>query len=256
LLSDALETDSIHEAVRVLKGTTQASVEVFERDLLPALSGGWVAVKNVVRTWLSLLNEAQEAQLRTSPPRETQRQQVTMLQSRVADAPGSTWVFEYGPGLGTVLSLIEDVRRADDRLTPFPLPPRSGFPDLGPGADFVRYRRLVDVALRGEAPPLERAQELFELNLTELAELFGVTRQALQQWRVRGTPESQRQRLDDLIAVGELLDRKLKPGRISLVAARPAKDFGGRSILQMFSEGRGGHVRRGLESAFDWSATA
>jgi hypothetical protein len=196
-LADALKTDSIQDAIRVLNDTTQASLEVFDRDLLPALSGAWIAVKNVVGTWLNLLNEALEAQrlpgaapkaksvIDISRSRESNLQQVVMLQGRVADAPGSTWVLEYGLGLGAVLSLIEDVRRADDKLTPFPQAPRSGFPDLGPGADFVRYRRLVDIALRGEAPPLERAQELFELNLTDLAELFGVTRQAVQQWRVR-----------------------------------------------------------------------
>ena len=175
---------------------------------------------------------------------------------RVADAPGPPWVASHGRGLGIALTLIEDVRRAEAGLTPLPEPP-SGFPDLGPDADLDRYRRLVGFALRGEALPLDRVQEIFGLSRTDTAQVFGVSRQAVQQWHDRGVPETHLERLDRLLLrAWRLLERKLKPGQVPLVARRPAAAYGGKSLLDMVAAGRDRDVHGGLETALDWSATA
>ncbi|MGO9455969.1 MAG: hypothetical protein ACLP62_02825 [Acidimicrobiales bacterium] len=270
-LFEALNADSVQAAVRALSVGINDTLELFDRNLVPALAGRWEAVKNFVRAWADLLDETFEAQVhagvgevvkdlsgayrfRAERP-GTGGQAVPWLRARVADAPGSPWVASHGKGLGIALTLIEDVRRAEAGLTPLPEPP-SGFPDLGPDADLDRYRRLVGFALRGEALPLDRVQEIFGLSRTDTAQVFGVSRQAVQQWHDRGVPETHLERLDNLLALGELLERKLKPGQVPLVARRPAAAYGGKSLLDMVAAGRDRDVRGGLETALDWSATA
>lgn len=267
---EALSADSVQAAVRAVSSGLGDTLALLSQNLIPALAGHWGAVREFVTTWVELLDETLEAQLRAGaevpkdpggtfrlpmPTPVLSPQLVAWLHARVADAPGSAWVAEYGNGLGIVLALIEDVRGAEAGLTPLPKPP-SGFPDFGPEVDLDRYRRLVDVALRGEAPPLDRVQEIFGLSNTDTASMFGVSRQAVQQWHERGVPEAHLERLDNLLALGELLERKLKPGRVPLVARRPADAYGGLSMLDMVTAGRDVDVRGGVETALDWSATA
>lgn len=99
----------------------------------------------------------------------------------------------------------------------------SGWPDPPEGSDVARYRRPVDRVLRSRQPPLARVRELFGLNTGEIAELFGVKRQAVEQWAQNGdVPPARREKLANLLSVGELLERKLSPGCLSLVARRRA----------------------------------
>jgi DNA-binding XRE family transcriptional regulator len=83
--------------------------------------------------------------------------------------------------------------------------------------------RLIERAL-GEQPeedgrPAGSAalltMELFELDRTELAKLFGVRRQAVEQWERRGVPAERRAKLATTVAIGELLAQKLRPGPAS-----------------------------------------
>lgn len=115
----------------------------------------------------------------------------------------------------------------------------------------------MDLALRSISPPLVHVKELFGLNSSELAELFGVTRQAVDQWERSGElPPGRREKLANLLAVGELLERKLSPGRLPLIARRRADVYGGRTMLEMVTADRDGELRDLTERAFDWSVTS
>jgi transcriptional regulator with XRE-family HTH domain len=98
---------------------------------------------------------------------------------------------------------------------------------------------------------------MFDLTNTEFADLFGVTRQAIEQWeRVGDVPAARRARLANLLSVGEILERKLQPGRLPLIARRPAAAYGGQTMLEMVRVGRDQELKEITERALDWSTTA
>jgi transcriptional regulator with XRE-family HTH domain len=105
--------------------------------------------------------------------------------------------------------------------------------------------------------PLVRVKELFGLTNSEVAGLFGVKRQAVDQWEEGGeVPTARREKLANLLSVGELLVHKLSPGRLPLVARRRARVYGGITMLDMVASDRDAELRELTERAFDWSGTA
>jgi len=125
------------------------------------------------------------------------------------------------------------------------------------GTNAVRYQRLIDVVLQALDPPIKSVKKLFALNNNELADIFGVTPQAIEQWeKAEEVPTVSREKLANLLAVGVLLESKLVPGRIPLVARRQADAYGGMTMLQMFAQDRDAELRDLTFSALDCSQTA
>src|SRR4029077_21265420 len=85
---------------------------------------------------------------------------------------------------------------------------------------------------------LDPIAQTFELTETELGHLFGVSRQAVGQWRERGVPSNRMAKVTTVAAVGDLLGHQLKPERIPGVARRPAGAYGGLSMIQMVERDR------------------
>ena len=102
---------------------------------------------------------------------------------------------------------------------------------------------------------LDPIAETFELNETELGRLFGVSRQAVGQWRERGVPSSRKAKVATLAAIGDLLRHQLKRERIPGVARRPADAYGGRSMLEMIERDRQDELQAEIRSSFDWGST-
>lgn len=103
-------------------------------------------------------------------------------------------------------------------------------------------------------PPLHRVKDLFGLSNSETAELFGVSRQAVDKWERNGEiPSARLGKLANLLVVGELLERKLAPGRLPLIAGRRADTYGNLTMLEMFAADRDDEVRQLTERALDWS---
>ncbi len=113
-----------------------------------------------------------------------------------------------------------------------------------------------DLLSRGMYYPTKRDPFFRQYMTIADGEVFGVSRQAIDQWRSRGVPAERRAKVADLLAVVDLLDRKLKPGRLPLVARRPAGAFGGRSLLELAAGDEQADLREKVERAFDWSTAA
>jgi hypothetical protein len=58
-----------------------------------------------------------------------------------------------------------------------------------------------------------------------------------------------------VLAVVSIMSRRLKVGRLALVARRPAPAFGGRTLLEAMRDDPAGALAD-VEAAFDWSGTA
>lgn len=103
---------------------------------------------------------------------------------------------------------------------------------------------------------LLRIQHLFELNFSELGRMFGVSRQAVSSWLDHGVPPAQKPKLFTVLNIAELLERKLKPGRLPAVARRPAASYGGLSVLQVIEADRHEELLESTRESFNWAATA
>ena len=182
-----------------------------------------------------------------------------------AIAPCSGWVAREGLGRGIALKLLAELR--EEVPGAIPLVPKAGLcTHWAPGDAVKTAVRLIERALGeqpedderpvGSATLLKRAMELFELDKTELAALFGVRRQAVEQWERRGVPAERRAKLATIVAVGELLARKLRPGLLSGVARRPAPAYQGRTILGMIERDRHDELLEDVRKSFDWATTA
>jgi hypothetical protein len=103
---------------------------------------------------------------------------------------------------------------------------------------------------------LDPIAETLELSETELGRLFGVSRQAVGQWRERGVPSNRMVKATTVAAVVDLLGHQLKPERIPGIARRPADAYGGLSMLEMIEGGREDELLRMVRRTFDWASPA
>jgi transcriptional regulator with XRE-family HTH domain len=267
-LDEALLADDSEKAAAILVEAVSGTIARFDEALPTALRGGFTAVAVVVSTWDALIEQSLRSAALVAPGSlemtepgvlKVGGQPVAWLSSHlrtaVTEAPFSRFVGAYGSGPGMAVACVAKVREAVAELTVL-LPPRGGLPQLPETVDVLRFRRLAELAIRGMAPPLERLQDALGLTKAELGGIFGVSRQAIDQWRTRGIPPERRGKVADLLAVVDVLERKLKPGRLPLVARRPASAFGGRSLLELAAGDEQAQLRDAVERAFDWSTAA
>src|SRR5436309_982050 len=85
---------------------------------------------------------------------------------------------------------------------------------------------------------LDEIEEVFALSNSAMGRLFGVSRQAIGQWRARGVPGSRQEKVATVAAVADLLLHSLKPERIAGAARRPAAAYGGVTMLEMIRRDR------------------
>jgi DNA-binding XRE family transcriptional regulator len=102
---------------------------------------------------------------------------------------------------------------------------------------------------------LDPIAETLELSETELGRLFGVSRQAVGQWRERGVPSNRKAKVATVAAICDLLGHQLKPERIPGIARRPADAYGGLSMLEMIERGQETELLTLIRRSFDWAST-
>jgi len=119
-----------------------------------------------------------------------------------------------------------------------------------------RRAELAWCGTQGALVPLLRVREIFDLNQTELGELFGTSRQAVASWQERGVPTIRQPKLHTLLEIGDLLMHKLKPGRVPGVFRKQAAAYGGESMFDWVRDDRHEEVLEKVRETFDWAATA
>jgi hypothetical protein len=182
-----------------------------------------------------------------------------------AVAPCSGWIARAGVGRGLALRLLAEIR--EEVPGSVPLVPKAGLcPHWVSGEALRTAVRLIervlgeesesDQRVPGSAMLLKRAMELFELDRTELAAIFGVRRQAVEQWERRGVPAARRGKLATMVAIGELLTRRLRPSLLPGVARRAAPAYQGLTMLEMIRRDRHDDLLEDVRRSFDWATTA
>jgi hypothetical protein len=69
-------------------------------------------------------------------------------------------------------------------------------------------------------------------------------------------PAERQEKLAALLALCDVLERKLKRDRIAGVARREAAAYGGHTMLQMIADDRHRELLESVRDAFDWSQPA
>ena len=164
------------------------------------------------------------------------RTSVELLRSFAAAAPFSPWVQLMGLGTGVALDQLARARALVPGAEPLLLPAEAAFPRLDDDPDaLLRFTRLVAQELQREQSDLERALSVFGLSVTELAGLFGVTRQAASLWLIDGPPSARLAKVASVATVADILAHRLKPARIAGIARRPTAAYDGRSMLEVIA---------------------
>jgi DNA-binding XRE family transcriptional regulator len=179
------------------------------------------------------------------------------LDQEAMSAPFSEWVGTLGVGRGTAVAYVALLRSLLPDTKPLAIPPEHHLPDWTLSDDeAVRFYRAVGDELARVRSPLDRVASVLGVSRTELAHLFGVRRQAIEQWEARGIPGERQEKLATLDAIVDLLTAKLKTDRIPAVVRRPARAYGDQSILEAITAGNEELVLGELRNAFDWAAAA
>jgi hypothetical protein len=179
------------------------------------------------------------------------------LAQEAMSAPFSEWVGELGSGRGTAVAMVAHLRGALRGTEPLSPPARRRLPDwkLEERNVIDFYRAVTDELARTETP-LEQVAAVVGVTMTELGRLFGVRRQAVEQWIARGVPPERQTKLAAVGEIADLLAAKLKRDRIPGVVRRAASAYGERSILDAIAAGDEQLVLDELRDAFDWAAAA
>ncbi|HXN37035.1 MAG TPA: hypothetical protein VN892_03285 [Solirubrobacteraceae bacterium] len=179
------------------------------------------------------------------------------LDQEAMSAPFSEWVGTLGVGRGTAVAFVAQLRLMLRDTKPLALPRVHHLPTWAlSDEEAVRFYRAVGDELARVRTPLGHIASVLGVSRTELARLFGVRRQAIEQWEARGVPGERQEKLATLDAIADLLTAKLKPDRIAAVVRRPAVAYGDRSILEAIVAGDEALVLDELRNAFDWATAA
>ncbi|MGH8167364.1 MAG: hypothetical protein ACREQ1_09000 [Woeseiaceae bacterium] len=84
---------------------------------------------------------------------------------------------------------------------------------------------------------LARTLAVWDLNQSQAARLFGVSRQALNKWMEHGVPAERAEAIAQLAAATDLLVRYLKRDRIPAVVRRPVAALEDKSLLDLLQGG-------------------
>lgn len=188
------------------------------------------------------------------------RAPVCALLEASAEGPFSPWVALYGTDDGLALNLLSQLRAYLPGADPL-MPPSGRSAAAHWDVDDLQLRRFLRSVRRvldlvDEGDPLRDIMAALDLNLTELGQLFGVSRQAVAQWLEQGVPSDRQAKVATVAGVCDLLERKLKPGRLPGVARRPARRYGDRTMLQVIADDDHEWLLGSVRDSFDWASTA
>jgi hypothetical protein len=250
------------EALRPFERRFGKSLKTLERGVLGAAGGSRDAAREYVAVWHDLTVAVLKLVWKRRPELEPFGQVLQGAVIAVAPAaPFSRWVSHEGLSRGIGLRLLSEIRITIPGAAPLRIPRRGKWRPWAEARSMHTAWQLIVVAfvertVWANETPLSRVIELFGLDRTETARLFGVTRQAVEQWEQRGVPPERQAKLSTVLATGELLARRLRSGALPGVARRRAEAYRGQTMLDMIANDRHEALLEDVRASFDWAATA
>jgi hypothetical protein len=180
---------------------------------------------------------------------------VDVLENGSAEAPFSAWAGTLAVHDAVALQLANRLR-AILGFSVLTEPP--GAPPVEDDVAAQRFLRRVRFYLNrpDTENPLRRIMDAFALSKTDVAKLFAVSRQAVDGWLAGGVPADRQEKLATLLALCDLLERKLKADRLPGIARRAADAYGGQTMLELIAADRHHELLQSVRDSFDWQTAA
>lgn len=218
-----------------------ASVAEVDQWMPAAVHGDDQACRAYARAWRSLVAHLLEEHPDASPSA------AGVLQRLAIVAP-----FEPEGPFHALVSVASAIIPGMDAPIVARRPP-AGLPEP---ADLARFTRLVLAELTGAGTGLEPLMASWGLSITDVARVFGVRRQAVQQWLGQGVPPARQPKLLAILGTADLLERNLLPERIPAVVRAPSPADGGSSMLDALAADRHEELLERTRRSFDWAWSA
>ena len=122
--------------------------------------------------------------------------------------------------------------------------------------DFDGFTRAVLDELAGAGSAIRSLLSAWQLSIAEAARLFGVTRQAMQQWLAGDVPPARLPKVLAVVRIADLLSRNIRPERIGGIVRSPVPGYAGATMLQLIDQDRHQELLDSVARSFDWAATA
>ncbi len=95
-----------------------------------------------------------------------------------------------------------------------------------------------------------------DLSSSDIADLMGVKRQAVDKWLLAGAPTERMGKLGALAEIADILRYRLRDGMPPVVVRRSADAYGGRTMLAVIAQGDHEWLLRSTKDSFDYSRAA
>jgi hypothetical protein len=220
-------------------------------SMAAALRGNEGAARAYARAWRRLVRLVLAVEAPEAPAAAAD-----VLDHLALTAPFSPWVEAHGTARGLVLAAMSETRGIVPGMEPLPVPLVSASGPFPDGLGYQRFSRVVLQELSGAGTGLERLMAAWRLSTTDVARLFGVRRQAVQQWLDEGVPPAREPKLTTILRVADLLERNLMAERIPAVVRSPAPAYGGSTLLDLIGDDRHEALLETTAESFDWSLSA
>lgn len=107
-----------------------------------------------------------------------------------------------------------------------------------------------------QATPLRRVMATLNLSTTDIANLMGVTRQAVDKWLVVGPPKERLDKIGAMVEISEILGLRLREGLPAVVARRKADAYGGRTMLELIADDEHDWLLESIKNSFNFVQVA
>lgn len=109
---------------------------------------------------------------------------------------------------------------------------------------------------RESSSPLRRAMTILDLTSSEMADLMGVKRQAVDKWLLASPPVDRAAKIAVISEIADILHHRLRDGLPAAVARRPADAYGGRSMLELIKNDEHEWLHQSVRNSFDYGRVA
>lgn len=174
-----------------------------------------------------------------------------LLRHHVAE---TYWAAPSANGIGVLTVLVDRLRGVVGGLPHECTKPRPG---IGEHRFAWLLKSFSDVELeQHHAEPLRRAMAIFDLSSRDVADMMGVTRQAVDKWLLAGPPPERLAKVGAMAQIADILQHRLRAGMPAAVVRRPAEAYGGRSMLDVFADDEHDWLADSVRASFDYAAVA
>ena len=104
--------------------------------------------------------------------------------------------------------------------------------------------------------PLRRAMTTLNLSSSDIADLMGVKRQAVEKWLLTGPPIERIGKIGVLAEIADILRYRLRDGMPPVVVRRGADAYGGRTMLEVIAQDEHEWLLRSVRDSFDFTRVA